>query len=35
VGGIAFIAAVGAFVASLAMALLVIAGLVHMRRTKA
>lgn len=35
VGGIAAIAAIGAFVASLAMALLVVAGLVHMRRSKA
>lgn len=35
VGEIAFIAAIGAFVASLAMVLLVIAGLVHMRRSKA
>lgn len=35
VGGIAAIAAIGAFVAAVAMALLVAAGLVHLRRTKA
>jgi hypothetical protein len=35
VGGIAALAAIGAFVAAAVMALLVIAGLVHLRRTRA